>query len=75
MKPRGGPMSERTREANAAKSKVRARVEHPFAHHKGPMGLVIRTIAIARANARITPANMAYNMKRWRWLDSRPAPA
>ena len=62
-------------EANARKSAVRARVEHPFAHQKGSMRLVIRTIGVARAKATITLANMAYNMKRWRWLDSRPAPA
>ena len=74
-KPRGRPMAERTRKANARKSKVRARVEHPFAHQKGPMGLVIRTIGIVRARATITLANMAYNMKRWRWLDSRTAHA
>ena len=43
-KPRGAPMPERTRQANARKSAVRARVEHPFAHQKGPMRLVIRTI-------------------------------
>lgn len=74
-KPKGRPMAERTRKANACKSKVRSRVKHPFAHQKGPMGLVIRTIGIARAKAAITLANMAYNMKRWRWLDSRTAPA
>lgn len=74
-KPRGRPMAERTRQANARKSKVRARVEHPFAHQKGPMGLVIRTIGIARARATVTLANIAYNMRRWRWLDSRIAPA
>jgi hypothetical protein len=39
------------------------------------MGLVIRTIGLARANATITLANMAYNMKRWCWLDRRAAPA
>ena len=35
----------------------------------------IRTIGIARAEAAITLANMAYNMKRWCWLDGRIAPA
>jgi hypothetical protein len=39
------------------------------------MGLVIRTIGLARASATITLVNMAYNMKRWCWLDSRTAPA
>ena len=29
------------------------------------MGLFIRTIGIKRAEAMITFANMAYNMKRW----------
>ncbi|GMG82565.1 IS5 family transposase [Paralimibaculum aggregatum] len=74
-KPKAKPMPKRTARANAAKSAVRAHVEHPFAHQKGPMGLVIRTIGIARATATVTLANMAYNMKRWCWLDRRSAPA
>jgi hypothetical protein len=51
--------------ANAAKSEVRAHVEHPFAHQGGIMGLVIRTMGSARARATVTLANMAYTMKRW----------
>ena len=74
-KPKGKPMPKRTARANATKSAVRAHVEHPFAHLKGPMGLVIRTIGIARATATVTLANMAYNMKRWCWLDRRSLPA
>jgi transposase, IS5 family len=35
------------------------------------MGPVIRTIGLARAHATITPANLAYNMTRWCWLDRR----
>jgi hypothetical protein len=93
--PPGRPMPRRTAQANAAKwpvadlrsPAVRARVEHPFAHHrvpiarsamgpeKGVMGLVIRTIGIARARGRVTLANMAYTMKRWCRLDSRGLPA
>jgi hypothetical protein len=38
--------------ANAARSEVRAHVEHSFAHQKGVMGLVIRTIGLAGAVAR-----------------------
>ncbi len=60
---------------NATKSKIRARVEHVFAEQKDRMGLFIRTIGIARAQAAITLANMAYNMKRWCWLNSRSVPA
>ena len=75
-------MPRRTAKANAAKAAVRAHVEHPlgtprfaYAHQKGIMGLVIRTIGRARAEAAITLANMAYNMKRWCWLDRRSASA
>lgn len=63
-KPRGKPMPERTAKANAAKSKVRARVEHVFAQQKDKMGLLIRTIGIRRAETKITLANLAYNMNR-----------
>jgi IS5 family transposase len=74
-KPKGKPMPRRTARANAKKSAVRAHVEHPFAHQKGPMGLVIRTIGLARATATVTLANMAYNMRRWCWLDRRSLPS
>jgi transposase, IS5 family len=57
------------------RSAVRAHVEHPFAHLKGPMGQVIRTIGLARATATVMLANMAYNMKRWCWLHRRSVPA
>jgi hypothetical protein len=68
-------MPKRAARANARKSAVRAHVEHLFAHLKGPMGLAIRTIGIARATATVTLANMACNMKRWCWLDRRSLPA
>ena len=74
-KPPGRPMPKRTARANAAKSAVRAHVEHPFAHQRGPMGMVIRTIGLARATATVMLANMGYNMKRWCWLHRRGAPA
>jgi hypothetical protein len=60
---------------HATKSAVRAHVEHPFADRKGVMGLVIRTIGIARAGAAMTLANMACNAKRWCWLDRQRTPA
>lgn len=53
-KPKGKPMSRRTARANAAKSAVRAHMEHPFAHQMGVMVPVIRTIGIARAEAAAT---------------------
>ena len=64
-------MAGRTRIANARKSKVRSAVEHVFAYQKGPMVLVVRTIGIARARVKIGLANLAYNMRRFVWLDGR----
>jgi hypothetical protein len=50
--------------ANAARSAIRARVEHVFAHQKNRYGLFIRTIGIARAQAKLTLANLACNFDR-----------
>jgi IS5 family transposase len=74
-KPRGRPMPARTAKANGRKSQVRAAVEHVFAHEKGPMALVVRTIGIARARTKIGLANLLYNMKRIIWLMTRTTPA
>ena len=63
-KPNGKPMSEATSRANGKKSAVRARVEHVFAHQKNRFGLFIRTIGLARAEAKLTLANLTYNMDR-----------
>ena len=57
-------MPEHIRQGNVAKSKVRARVEHVFAHQKDKMGLFIRTIGSRRADARITLANLTCNINR-----------
>jgi hypothetical protein len=67
-KPKGKPMPRRTARANARKSAVRSAVEHVFARQKGPMGLFIRTIGIARARTKIGLANLTYNMQRMIWL-------
>jgi IS5 family transposase len=72
-KPKGKPMPERTARANAARSKVRARVEHVFAQQKDKMGLFIRTIGLRRAEAKITIANLAYNMNRLIFHERRAA--
>ena len=74
-KPKGKPMPVNIARANAAKSKVRSAVEHVFARQKGPMGLVVRTIGIARATVKIGLANIVYNMKRVVWLTGQAAAA
>ena len=63
-KPAGKPMPAAIARTNAKKSSVRARIEHVFAHQKNRFGLFIRTIGIARAEAKLTLANLAYNMDR-----------
>lgn len=67
-KPPGKPMARNVAQANGEKSKVRAAVEHVFARQKGPMGLVVRTIGLARARMKIGLANLAYNMNWAVWL-------
>ncbi len=63
-KPASKPMPPNIARANAAKSSIRAAVEHVFAHQKNRFGLFIRTIGIARAEAKLTLANIAYNFDR-----------
>ena len=74
-KPKGKTMPERTRLANAQKSKVRSAIEHVFAHQKGLLNLTIRTIGLARARVKIGLANLAYNMRRFIWLRTKYVPA
>jgi len=74
-KPKGKSMPEAVARANGRKSKVRAFVEHVFARQKGPMGLVVRTIGLARAKVKIGLANLTFNMKRAVWLTERNAMA
>jgi IS5 family transposase len=74
-KPKGKPMPKLMRRAKARKSKVRSAVEHVFAQEKGPMGLIIRTIGIARAKVKIGLTNLAYNMRRFVFLTEKYAVA
>ena len=74
-KPESKPMPEAVAKGNARKSKVRAGVEHVFARQKGSMGLVICTIGLARAKAKIGLASLTNNMEWILWLTTRPAKA
>lgn len=74
-KPHRRAMPERIARANARRSAVRSAVEHVFAGQKHRMGLVVRTIGIARARIKIGMANLAYNFQRLTWLEGRTAPA
>ncbi|MFQ8434129.1 transposase, partial [Amaricoccus sp. W119] len=72
-KPAGRPMPAATARANARKSSIRARIEHVFAHQKTRFGLFIRTIGLARAEAKLTLANLAYNFDRLIFHERRAA--
>lgn len=74
-KPKGKPMPRATANANAAKSAIRAKVEHVFAHQKNRFGLFIRTIGLLRAEAKLTLANLAYNFDRLIFQEKRAARA
>ena len=72
-KPRGKTMPKHIARGNGTRSKVRCVVEHVFAEQKHRMSLSIRTIGIKRAEAKITLANIAFNMKRFVFLQGRKA--
>ena len=74
-KPKGKPMPAHIRRGNATRAKVRATVEHVFAAQKRRLGLIVRIIGLARAAAKITLANLAYNFTRLAWLQGRTVPA
>jgi IS5 family transposase len=67
---RGCGLSEREQQGNKTRSRVRARVEHVFGNFVTSMGgKLVRTIGIARARTKIGMTNLAYNMKRYVWLE------
>lgn len=74
-KPKGRPMSEATSRANGRRSKIRAIVEHVFAHQKARMGLFVRTIGIDRARIEIGMVNLVYNLNRFAWHRRQSVPA
>lgn len=74
-KPHRRAMPEHIARANAKRSAVRSAVEHVFAGQKHRMGLLVRTIGIARARIKIGMANLVYNFQRLAWLEGRAVPA
>jgi len=62
---RNKPLTDEQKANNKEKSKIRARVEHIFGFIENSMyGSFIRTIGIARANAKIGLMNLTYNIFR-----------
>jgi len=70
------PLTDDQKASNLEKSRVRARVEHVFGFMTVSMGgMFIRTINMTRAKAVIARRNLAYNFKRFVYLDSLPKSA
>ena len=63
------------RKANRARSRIRPAVETVFAAQKHRFGLFVRTIGLARARTKIGLANLAYNLNRFIWIETRVAAA
>ena len=62
---RNRPLTKAQIRSNRGKSRIRARVEHVFAHITNSMnGFVIRSIGIARARGIVGLINLAYNIVR-----------
>jgi len=62
---RNKPLTETQKASNKEKSSIRVRVEHVFGFVENSMhGSIIRTIGIARANAKIGMMNLTYNICR-----------
>jgi IS5 family transposase len=74
-KPRGKPMPPHMVRGNAGRARVRVAIEHVFAAQKCRLGLVIRSVGLARATTKLGLANLVTNMRRLAWFAARPAPA
>jgi IS5 family transposase len=66
---RNKPLTPEQEAANTERSRVRVRVKHVFGHIETAMnGCYVRTIGIARAQAKIGMENLAYNISRFTFL-------
>jgi transposase, IS5 family len=74
-KPRGKAMPPHPMRGNASRARVRVAIAHVFAAQKCRLGLVIRSVGLARATARLGLANLVTNMRRLVWCAPRLAPA
>ena len=65
---RNRPLSARSLNANRKRSRVRARVEHVFAHQEGMGRKLVRTVGLHRARVKVGMMNLVYNLRRFGWL-------
>ena len=63
---RNTPLTDRQKATNRRRSSLRSRVEHVFGVQSQMAGsLLIRTVGLVRATAKIGLRNLAYNTKRY----------
>jgi IS5 family transposase len=74
-KPRGKPMPPHIARGSASQARVRVAIEHVFAAQKCRLGLVIRSVGLARATTRLGLANLVINMRRLVWFVTQAAAA
>ena len=68
---RNHPLTEQQKENNREKSKIRAKVEHVFGAWVNEMGgKLLRSIGIERARANLGLRNLAFNLKRFVYLET-----
>jgi transposase, IS5 family len=72
-KPGGKPMPLHMIRGNARRARVRVAIEHVFAAQKCRLGLVVRSVGLARARAKLGLANLITNMRRLVWFETRVA--
>lgn len=66
---RNQPLTEREKRGNRTRAKVRSRIEHVFGVQTQRAGrLLLRTIGLVRAKAKIGLRNLAYNLDRYSLL-------
>jgi IS5 family transposase len=69
---RNKPLSERQKQGNKSKSRIRCRVEHVFGAIKQRCGsILVRTVGLARAKTKIGLYCLTYNMSRAGYLFSK----
>ena len=70
---RNTPLHPELERRNKQRSKTRVRVEHVFGAQKNEQHMrLIRTIGLARAQAKVGLTNLVYNMKRFAYLVTHP---
>ena len=68
---RGKPLSDREAQGNRTRAKIRSRIEHVFGVQAQRAGdLILRSVGLARAAAKIGLRNLAFNLDRYRLLVS-----